>query len=138
MKHHEKRPTAVWVLPPGFEVEPRKVPMEEIREIFHRYDDTGYEPDLEWLHKQLDCSVVDFRSINDIGHVWFDDEGLFKEDPKINYLATFLYQQVYDRANVIVGNAVLVVDPNIPEEDADNYVCSTLEVLRDVNAKVRA
>jgi hypothetical protein len=108
-------PKRVWILPPTGV--PQKVPEEQLPEIFDRYDDTGWEPKLEFLYTHVG-EPVDMRRIPGLGDLWLDDEGLFRKEPRANIVATHLYQQHYlagAQGHPVVGTVVMVVHPDTPE-----------------------
>lgn len=134
--NHTTMPQEVWVLPPGLDEDPRQVREEgELKEIFTQYDDTGFEPRLEWLYESIKCDTIDFRDLPGMGHLWFDDEGKLKEDPRVNLLATMLYQACYSADDPIVGTVILVVDPAVEGGKVERFVRLATETLKQARAQ---
>lgn len=111
MDHHWTKPGRVWLLPIESEGEPQR-----IEGRFNYHEDTGYEPVLEWLTTTIGCDMIEMRSIR-VGHIWLDEEGKLKPSPqsRLNPVATVLHQMEYDPRDFVVGTAILVVNPKVPE-----------------------
>lgn len=129
MNQHHAHPQVVWVLPPDLDEEPQRFEAEGLKEIFDHYEDTGFEPRFDWLYKAIGCSTVERRVLPKMGHLWLDEEGLFKANPQVNPIATLLYQTVYNPEEVVVGTVVLIVEPGVDSEEADRFVRETREHL---------
>ena len=74
------------------------------------YEDTGTEPNLEWLRKVLECQWVQMvpimtREGERKGDLWIDEEGKFNT-AGINPLATKAFQEYLLSGDWIAGNAV--------------------------------
>lgn len=112
-------PKRVWVLPTDPMEEPKQVPEERLPEIFAHYpEETGYEPKLEFLYKVIDTDCIDLRVIPGLGTLWLDDNGLLRDTPEVNPIATCLYAKHFmagAQGHPVVGTCVLVIDPNTPE-----------------------
>jgi hypothetical protein len=122
-----KKPTRVWVLPE--EGPPRRMTDEELQEAFEKYPDTGFEPKLDFLYKTIECDTIDVRDLPDFGHLWLDDNGLILER-KLSPVATLLYNAVYASQQPIVGHAVLVVYPHVPEGHDEQVLKGAYEHYR--------
>lgn len=125
---HSKPPTHVYKLFAGPELRVERVPQVMISDLFQRYDDTGWEPRLEFLYKAIECSCVDTRRTS-VGRLWFDDNGKFAEAVQLNPIATMLYQADYDAmgsTDYIAGHAVLVCSADYDEKSLERTVKSAL------------
>lgn len=111
--HIMAKPKVIYVL--REDGPPVRFSPEEVDGFMTHYDDTGWEPKLEALHRRCECTCIDMRVLPGLGHLWFDDEGLLKDRP-MNPLATAFYSFIYGM-EPLVGTAVLVVDPDAMTED---------------------
>ena len=114
------KPRSIWII---------KTTGETIRAEdppFTLYEDTGWEISLSWLKEVMGIdSPVDLVRLP-YGEMWVDDEGLLKENPQINAMATAIYQAVYQTSHPICGNAVLVITPGADIEIKLNVILENL------------
>lgn len=155
MNHHWKKPGEIWLLPIEAEGEPQR-----IEGYFNYHEDTGFEPDLEWLKTTLGCDMIEFRQLR-LGHLWLDEEGKLKPSPqsRLNPVGTVLHQIAQqDRMRVaddvvyvphdrgvtgefIVGTALLVVAPEFPQETVEQLIdqaAGLWSYWRSATARVQA
>jgi hypothetical protein len=93
---------------------------------FTIYEDTGWELSLEWTREQMGItSPVDLVRLP-YGEMWVDDEGLYKENRKVNGMATALYQASRRTTHPIVGDVVLVLTPGTKAEIRLNVLLENL------------
>lgn len=118
MNNHWKKPGHVWLLPIEAEGEPQR-----IEGYFDYHEDTGFEPNLEWLKTTLGCDMIEFRQLR-LGHLWLDEEGKLKSSPqsRLNPVGTVLHQAEYQNRDFIVGTALLVIDPEYPQDSAERII----------------
>jgi hypothetical protein len=107
------------------------------------YEDTGWEPDLDWLYARIGCRTVEYASLPDVGQLWIDEEGKLSKRP-LNLIGTLLYQAAALVAgvgaidDVIVGPAILVMDPtNGSAEDADELLGSLAASAKELMRVIR-
>lgn len=114
------KPTSIWII---------KTTGEAIRAEgapFTLYEDTGWEISLDWVKAQIGItSPVDLVRLP-YGEMWVDDEGLYKEDRKVNGMATALYQASRRTTHPIVGDVVLVLTPGTKAEVQLNVILENL------------
>lgn len=136
MRHLTERPTHAYLLHtlPSDDQPPRyleRLPLEDLEVGFTEYEDTGWEPRLEWLYGTLRCACIDTRSLPGFGRLWLDDEALLREGPVVNPIASMLYSAYYEAGaagHPICGLVLLTVDHTLAEDgDADTFVASRLQ-----------
>ena len=122
MFRQNTKPTNVWIIRANNTV----VKVEDAP--FIHYADTGWELDLTWAKKQMgdSCSIAELVRLRGIGDLWVDEEGLFKEVPILNGMATMLYHSIVPTTNPIVGDVVLVLTPGTPMEEKFNKHLGTM------------
>jgi len=132
MTHMHKRPTRVWVLSDG-DHGPRLLTEAELEKVFTRYEDTGFEPKLEWLYETIGCRCVDLRELPGLGHLWFDDEGRLAGRPQ-NDVASAVYEYCYRSGEGILGMAVLICYENVPEGADQDVLMTAYESIKKARA----
>lgn len=71
----------------------------DIRQVEWPESDTDH---LTTMYREIGCSTVELVNLRDFGlHMWADEEGLFKHEPRLNYRASALAQRQ------IVGTVLL-------------------------------
>ena len=94
---------------------------DELDAVLILYPDTGWELDYEWLKGVL-RGLIEFVDLPEVGEMWIDEEGKLKGLP-INQLATTLFQIHNGPYDVIVGTAVIMLDPAfVPPEEVSNWI----------------
>ena len=85
------------------------------------YPDTGWELEYEWLKSVL-RGYVELVDLPGVGEMWIDEEGKLKNLP-VNELATTLFQICNGPYDVIVGTAVVILDPTfVPPEQVSMWI----------------
>lgn len=76
---------------------------------------------LPMARKFIDCDTVQVVKAAGIKHPYrllVDEEGLFKDKPVLNFLASYLYG-THHHGQPIVGNAIIVAERVLPTGDHD-------------------
>lgn len=95
---------------------------EELNAILLLYSDTGWELEHAWLTHVLRDGYIELVRLPGVGELWIDEEGKLKNLP-INEIATTLFQICNGPYDVIVGTAVLILDPiHIPPDKVSSWI----------------
>lgn len=114
--HMHEKPEAVWYLPADPWEEPSALSPEERDRFLIRYDDTGWEPDVDALHDRIDCDYVEAVTLPGIGVLWVDESGRLAKRTT-NPVARILYARTRGAVSTLIqGPAVLVVAPDAPKD----------------------
>jgi hypothetical protein len=116
MKNMHDRPAGIYIISLNPAKPPRRLSDDEQDAFLTKYEDTGWEPKLDSLYRECDCTCVELRDIPGLGHLWFDEEGRLTRRPR-NPVASAIYENSYRTGEGILGDAVLVLYPDVSDKN---------------------
>lgn len=102
--------------------------------------DVPEERDFHWFAQQIGCDYIEIvypRDLEEGYQMIVDEEGLYKETPRLNFIGAWLYG-MQDHGNPIVGDALIMktaytedgIDTDgLPEDEAEKLAGNLREML---------